>query len=61
MYVLITAEKIKMYRTLIRPVATYRAEFWTLNKYIAKWLDTIEGRVLRRMCGGIKVNENWIK
>jgi len=60
-YALIRAEKMKIYRTLIKPVAAYRAEFWTLNKDIAKRLATFEGRVLRRVCGGIKVNENWVK
>jgi len=36
-------------------VATYRAEYWMLNK------DTTEQQVLRKMCGVIKVNENWRK
>jgi len=38
-------------------VATYGEEFWTLNKDIAKWLATFERKVLRRMFGGIKINE----
>lgn len=45
----------------IRPLATYGAESWTLNKAIAKWLDAFDRKVLRRMFGGIKVNENWRK
>jgi hypothetical protein len=28
---------------------------------IAKWLAAFERKVLRRMFGGIKVNENWRK
>jgi len=52
---------MKIYRTLIKPVAEYRAEFWTLNKDTAKQLATFEGRVSRKVCRGIKVNENWIK
>jgi len=41
----------------------YGAEFWTLNKDIAKRLATLEKKknVLRRMYGGIKVNANWRK
>jgi len=42
-------------------VATHGTESWTLNKDIAKRLATFEGKVLRRMSGGIKVNENWGK
>jgi hypothetical protein len=60
-YPLLRAEIIKMFRTLIRPVETYTAEFWTLDKDISEWLATTEGRVLRRMFGGFKVKENWIK
>ena len=55
------AEKIKIYKTLIRPVATYEAEFWTLNKDIAKRLASFGRKVLRQMFGGIKVNEIWRK
>jgi hypothetical protein len=42
-------------------VATYRAEYWMLNKYITKRQVTFERKVSRKMCGGIKVNENWRK
>jgi hypothetical protein len=42
-------------------VATYGAESWTMNNYIAKQLATFERKVSRRMTGGIKVNENWRK
>ena len=57
----IAREKIKISKTLIRPVGTYGAEFWTLNKGIAKMLVTLERKVLRRMCWGIKANGNWRK
>jgi hypothetical protein len=39
-------------------VATYGAESWNLNKDIAKWLATFERKVLRRLGGGIKGNED---
>jgi len=32
-----------------------------IEKVIAKWLAAFERKVLRRMFGGIIVNENWIK
>ena len=34
---------------------------WTLNKGIAKRLATCERKIIRRMSGEIKVNENWRK
>jgi hypothetical protein len=52
---------VKICKTYIRTVAIYQAESWALNKDIAKWLATFRRKVLRRMCGGIKVNENWRK
>jgi hypothetical protein len=54
------AEKIKMYKTLTRPV-THRAGSWTLSKGTAKRLACFERKVLRRLTGGIKVNDNWRK
>jgi hypothetical protein len=38
-------------------VATYGAEYWTVSKDIAKWLAVFERKVLRRIFGGIKINE----
>jgi len=52
------AEKIKIYKTLIRPVATYGAESWTLNEDVAKQLATSERKGLRTISGGIEVYEN---
>ena len=52
------AEKIKICKTLIRPMATYGAESWTLNQDIAKQLATSDRKGLRIIFGGIKVHEN---
>ena len=49
------AKKMKIYKTLIRPVATHGAESWTLNKGIAKQLATSERKGLRTI---FKVHEN---
>jgi hypothetical protein len=38
-------------------VVTYRAVFWTLNADVAKRLAASERNVLRRMFGGVKVEE----
>jgi hypothetical protein len=45
--------------TLLFPLATYGAEYLTMNKDIAKLPATFERKVLRRMFGRIKVSENW--
>jgi hypothetical protein len=49
------SRKIKICKALIRPVTTYRAESWTVNKDIAKWLAAFERKVSRRMPGGVTV------
>jgi hypothetical protein len=43
------AEKTKIYKTIIRPVATYGTVSCMLNEHIAKWLAAFERKVLRRM------------
>ena len=45
------AVKVKICNTLIRPVATYETESWTLNEDIAQQLAAFERKVLRRMFG----------
>jgi hypothetical protein len=40
-------------------VATFGAESWIQYEDIAKRLTGIERKVLRRIFGGIEVNENW--
>ena len=43
---------LNLYKTLIRPVATYSAKSRTLNKDIAKRFDAFERKVLTSMFGG---------
>jgi hypothetical protein len=38
--------------TLIRPLAKHGAETWTMNRAVAKWLATLESKVLKEMFGG---------
>jgi hypothetical protein len=45
-------KKMKICKTLIRPVETYRAESWALNKDIAKQLAAFERNILRKISGG---------
>jgi hypothetical protein len=56
-----TQKKTQNFCILVRPLATYGAESWTLNKDIAKRLAAFERKTLRRMFRGIKMNENGRK
>jgi hypothetical protein len=47
----LTAEKIKIYKSLIRPMTTYGNESCALTKDITKWLAIFEPTVLRRILG----------
>jgi hypothetical protein len=42
-------------------VKTYAAEPWALHKDVAKRGAAFEIKVVRRLLGGIRVNENWRK
>jgi hypothetical protein len=53
------ATKFKIYRTLILPVLTYGNETWTMTKNEENLLNVFERKILRRICGGIKVGEVW--
>jgi hypothetical protein len=55
----LTAEKVKLYMTLIGPVTTYGVEPGTED--MAKQLAAFERKVLRRTSGGITENKNLRK
>ena len=51
--------KIQIYKTLIRPVATYAAETWTLNISDENTLRIFERRIIRKIYGPICENGLW--
>lgn len=51
--------KMRVYKTVIRPVVTYGSEVWTLKQTDQNVLGVWERKVLRRILGGIKVNGRW--
>ena len=53
--------RTSVFKTLIAPLVTDGAVFWTWNNDIAKRLAALERKVLRRMFGGIEVYENLRK
>jgi hypothetical protein len=49
--------KIRLYKTLIRPVLWYASESWTLAKKSELALNAFERKVLRRILGPVKEND----
>jgi len=45
-----------VYKTVVRPAMIYRAETWPINKAQEKSLDVTEMRILRWMCGIIRID-----
>ncbi|KAJ4431550.1 hypothetical protein ANN_20149 [Periplaneta americana] len=51
--------KIKIYKTLMRPIITYGTETWVLNKNTCKQLAVFERKILRRIFGAIETVDGW--
>jgi hypothetical protein len=50
--------KLKLYRTIVRPVVTYACETWTLKDKTEQKLMVFERKILRKIFGPIKVSED---
>ena len=48
-----------IYKTLIRPVATYGSQSWTLNKDTCSQIAIFERKILRRIFGAVQVGNTW--
>jgi hypothetical protein len=51
--------KVKLYKTLIRPVETYRAETCTMSAADENALLVFERKVVRRICDPVREGERW--
>ena len=48
------ATKLRLYTSVIRPVATYACEAWTLTKELERRLYVFENGILRRIYGNVR-------
>uniref|UniRef100_A0A6P7GHM6 Uncharacterized protein LOC114342751 n=1 Tax=Diabrotica virgifera virgifera TaxID=50390 RepID=A0A6P7GHM6_DIAVI len=53
--------KIRIYKTVIRPIVLYASETWTMNKSEQVMLKVWERKVLRKIFGGKIWNGMWIR
>jgi len=51
--------KLKLYRTVIRPIVTYASETWALKENITQKLLVFERKILRGIFGPMKENQTW--
>jgi len=51
--------KLKIYKTLIRPVVTYGCEAWTLTSQNEQQLRIFERKILRKIFGPVKDEDGF--
>jgi hypothetical protein len=51
--------KMQIYKTVIRPVATYGSETWTLTKSDENSLRIFERKILRKIYGPVQEGDTW--
>ena len=51
--------KMKIYKTIIRPVVTYSSETWTLTAKDENNLRIFERQILRKIFGPVNINNIW--
>lgn len=51
--------KLRIYKSVIKPIALYGCETWVLNKCLQNTIETWERKLLRRIFGGRKTDQGW--
>ena len=51
--------KLRVYRSVIRPIVTYAAETWVLTESSIQKLSVFERKILRKILGPTRENQLW--
>lgn len=51
--------KLRVYKTIIRPIASYGSEAWTMTERTKNMLNIFERKVLRKILGPVKDDNIW--
>lgn len=51
--------KIRLYKTIIRPILCYGCETWTMQSKAEERLNSFERRILRRIFGPVQDEKGW--
>lgn len=53
------ATKLRLYKTVVRPIAMYGCETWSLTSKQEQMLNCFERRILRSICGPVHEVDGW--
>jgi len=53
------SSKLKLYKSLLRPIVTYGCEAWTLTNRDEQYLRTFECRILRKIFGPVQNEDGF--
>lgn len=52
--------RIRLYKTTVRILVSYRSEFWTVTARTAELLEQLESKMMRKMYGAVCKRGRWI-